>query len=667
MVKKWLLIIGMVAVLVGCKYDDDKLWDAVNNLDTRLTKVENLLSQLNGNVNSLQTIVYAIQQNTYITNLQQTSEGYNITFSDGRTITLYNGETPYIGDNGNWWIGNKDTGVKAKGSDGLTPYVGDNGNWWIGNNDTGVRAVGKDGKTPYIGSNGNWWINGVDTGTTAKGETPYIGSNGNWWIGNKDTGVKAGGSGSDGTGVPIIGMDEVNGIYYWTVTINGTTTWLEDKNGNKMPVTAFAPIFKIDSYGFMVYSVDGGVTWIYIYDSDGYPVTSGGDCNCRQFFKDVYVQGDYLYIVLIDGTVVKIRISGNDYNIPDDPTDSTPTLPGDPNTNIPYPNVTPDVDSYGNYIVTMNLTGIQDPNTGEWIDLYGTGLSKQNVWVDVDYSPEGILVTNLDENTSTVKNDIIFTVDNSSSMDDEADAVANGIKSWATMLASKGLDVRFGVVGFGGYIDGALNLTDASSLSSYLNYSSGTNRTKHFGGSDASTLQQRANAFSRTGSSPEANECGAMAIRFANNYFNFRAGANRIYVNFTDEANQPNGNTGYSVEWFKSQSNWPVQNGTVHTVWSAGKTYSSIYYGTDKVNYCEDPFKISDYTGGTEMSVKANASDLNLNQLTVSGAMTHAYTIRFMIPASYMDGNAHIVRIVVIAKNGTVRGQLSFMVTFGSI
>ena len=28
------------------------------------------------------------------------------------------GETPYIGENGNWWIGDTDTGVKAKGEDG---------------------------------------------------------------------------------------------------------------------------------------------------------------------------------------------------------------------------------------------------------------------------------------------------------------------------------------------------------------------------------------------------------------------------------------------------------------------------------------------------------------------------------------------------------------------
>ena len=32
------------------------------------------------------------------------------------------------------------------GSDGITPHIGDNGNWFIGDTDTGVRAAGKDGK-----------------------------------------------------------------------------------------------------------------------------------------------------------------------------------------------------------------------------------------------------------------------------------------------------------------------------------------------------------------------------------------------------------------------------------------------------------------------------------------------------------------------------------------
>lgn len=38
-----------------------------------------------------------------------------------------------------------------KGADGLTPYVGENNNWWIGDVDTGILARGTDGYTPVKG------------------------------------------------------------------------------------------------------------------------------------------------------------------------------------------------------------------------------------------------------------------------------------------------------------------------------------------------------------------------------------------------------------------------------------------------------------------------------------------------------------------------------------
>lgn len=62
------------------------------------------------------------------------------------------GITPHIGDNGNWFIGDTDTGVKASGKDGedgqdgLTPHIGNNGNWFIGDTDTGTKATGEDGQ-----------------------------------------------------------------------------------------------------------------------------------------------------------------------------------------------------------------------------------------------------------------------------------------------------------------------------------------------------------------------------------------------------------------------------------------------------------------------------------------------------------------------------------------
>ncbi len=168
-------------------------------------------------------------------------------FTDGTYVNLgqiigekgEDGLTPFIGENGNWWIGDVDTGIKAQGEkgdkgdtgaqgsqgeDGLTPFIGENGNWWIGDVDTGIKAQGEkgdtgavgvdgeDGLTPFIGENGNWWIGDVDTGIKAQGEkgdtgavgvdgedglTPFIGENGNWWIGDVDTDIKAQGEKGD--------------------------------------------------------------------------------------------------------------------------------------------------------------------------------------------------------------------------------------------------------------------------------------------------------------------------------------------------------------------------------------------------------------------------------------------------------------------------------------
>ena len=69
-----------------------------------------------------------------------------------------NGTTPHIGDNGNWFIGKKDTGIKAagtNGSDGTTPHIGANGNWFIGNKDTKIKAAGANGKDGLPGKDGS--------------------------------------------------------------------------------------------------------------------------------------------------------------------------------------------------------------------------------------------------------------------------------------------------------------------------------------------------------------------------------------------------------------------------------------------------------------------------------------------------------------------------------
>ncbi len=95
------------------------------------------------------------------------------------------------------------------------PFAGENGNWWIGDYDTGIAVQYGEVETDENGEEYTPIIN-----------DPVIGENDNWWIGSSDTGVKAeittgipepppvttgpdGNSGSTGTGKPVT----VNGIY----------------------------------------------------------------------------------------------------------------------------------------------------------------------------------------------------------------------------------------------------------------------------------------------------------------------------------------------------------------------------------------------------------------------------------------------------------------------
>ena len=98
-----------------------------------------------------------------------------------------NGKTPYVGDNGNWYIGADDTGKPsrgAKGDKGEKGEKGDTGAQGIQGEkgDTGAQgpqgAAGADGKTPYVGDNGNWFVGSDDTGKPSRGEKGEPGSPG---------------------------------------------------------------------------------------------------------------------------------------------------------------------------------------------------------------------------------------------------------------------------------------------------------------------------------------------------------------------------------------------------------------------------------------------------------------------------------------------------------
>lgn len=128
------------------------------------------------------------------------------------------GDTPYIGDNGNWWIGGVDTGIKAEGSDGADGSDGSDGK---DGQDGEDGEDGKDGLTPYIGSNGNWWIGTTDTGIKAAGANGADGKDGKDGINGKDGANGKNGTngkdGADGVGIADIKLNE-NGELIVTLT-----------------------------------------------------------------------------------------------------------------------------------------------------------------------------------------------------------------------------------------------------------------------------------------------------------------------------------------------------------------------------------------------------------------------------------------------------------------
>ncbi len=344
----------------------------------------------------------------------------------------------------------------------------------------------------------------------------------------------------------------------------------------------------------------------------------------------------------------------------DDKADPNPEIE-DPTASIP--NIQYSVEEETGYIVIrVDMTGVQDPETLEWLRLVGTGGADgivQNVWVSVDGRPKGITVYNTIDDTigRKVPNDVVFLVDNSGSMSEEADAVARDIVAWAQLLNTT-LDVRFGCAGYDGAINGARNMTSYEEMSAFLNRSTGTRRTKGFEGEDAGALSSAAEAYRTGGGS--SYECGAAALRFADEHFAFRKDANRIYVNFTDEPNQPAGKPEFSVEYVADQSTWDTTKGTIHTVFSGSTSFS------ERANYQEYPWRMSEYTGGTTLYASSQFTGISLEDLPVTGAMRNSYIIRFTNIDELLDGQPHEVKITVRSADGKVRAEKTFTVTFGT-
>lgn len=371
-----------------------------------------------------------------------------------------------------------------------------------------------------------------------------------------------------------------------------------------------------------------------------------------------------------DDTIVLENNYTNVTGIPDDNlAEENPTIDVQTTT---IPNLQYTVEQEGNdYIVRIDMTGVQDAETKEWMRLIGTAQQSQNVWLSIDGTPKGISVHNTADDEEEDKDpvvDLVFLVDNSGSMSEEAEAIARDITSWTEKLVSSGLDIRFGCVGYGrnvganGYrylvddygVYGALDLTTHTNIDEYLNGRGmmGINRTVGYYGSNAAALTDAAVAYSKAG-----GECGVQALRFADENFSFRKGSNHIYVNFTDDYNFPGNYIGWSVQFVADK--WTVDKGTIHSVISNDTTY---FEETPLIK--EKAWAMSAYTGGTVLTAPSNFSGVTLESLPVTGAMVNSYVIRFTNISKYLDGQPHLVKITILSADGKTKAEKTFYMTF---
>ncbi|MBR1933892.1 MAG: hypothetical protein IJ841_09430 [Prevotella sp.] len=189
--------------------------DEVDALDNRVTTLENLVNRVNTNLASLRTIVDAMDQGDYITNVTKTATGTIITFAKHGAITILDGE---------------------KGDDAALPNIAvvqdptDGNYYWTLNgeplmvNGQKVQANGKDGEdgnTPQVKIEGGMWYYSLDGGKT--------------WI---PTGQKV--TGEDGKDAPgvVIGATESSDGQYVIITINsgGEEETIEIPKKESMPV-----------------------------------------------------------------------------------------------------------------------------------------------------------------------------------------------------------------------------------------------------------------------------------------------------------------------------------------------------------------------------------------------------------------------------------------------
>ena len=177
MKKIHLLLLGLtICLFTACH---DKLWDAIDDLDVRVARLEELCKEMNTNIVSIQTIVNVVQSGDYITGVTEIKKdseviGYTITFANHDPITIYHGQDGKDGADGkDGQDGSANAPVigVAQDTDGVY-YWTLNGEWLLDDNGNKLPVSGKDGQNgvdgtmPQLKIEEGYWYVSYDNGVT---------------------------------------------------------------------------------------------------------------------------------------------------------------------------------------------------------------------------------------------------------------------------------------------------------------------------------------------------------------------------------------------------------------------------------------------------------------------------------------------------------------------
>lgn len=193
---KILILLLSTCCLLSCT---DGLWNAIEdlnkkyeNLDDRVSRLEELCKEMNTNIAALQTLVNVMLGNDYIVSItpimkEDKEIGYVITFAIHAPITIYHGQDGADGKDG------KD------GADGVTPLISValdstdnayywtlNGDWLLDANGNRIPLTSRDGKDGQDGQDGQ---DGHDGQDGANGITPQLKIENGFWFVSTDNGT----------------------------------------------------------------------------------------------------------------------------------------------------------------------------------------------------------------------------------------------------------------------------------------------------------------------------------------------------------------------------------------------------------------------------------------------------------------------------------------------